>query len=175
MRSDNTGTVEILVNVPRGICPTEQCTDGMIQNLDLTSCECELMSQEGELFVFPDTPIAVVQDLALGDKYTIREYSTNTDPLMENFPWFLPDNETMDDSCVSAFETYEDPWGRYRQVIWEAVSADCSITMNRINSNEPDNLEFTQNLTIIVWPTGEPPVDGDLYNLDEGDFNIVVN
>jgi hypothetical protein len=47
--------------------------------------------------------------------------------------------------------------------------------MTRTHSDDPYNPYNTQNITLIVWPTGEPPVEGDLYNLDEGDFNIVLN
>jgi hypothetical protein len=64
------------------------------------------MPVEGELIVLQDMPLDISLDLVLGQKYTIREFSFNTDPEVEYFKWFLPNNETMDLSCLSISDSH---------------------------------------------------------------------
>jgi hypothetical protein len=94
-RSDESATVQFTINVKKGHCKPRECADGLIQNLDVASCDCEpLQAYEGTLYdlsVHTGTEFAFTSGLT----FTFREWALTTG----GYEWTLP--ATADIQCFT--------------------------------------------------------------------------
>jgi hypothetical protein len=71
-------------------------------------------------------------------------------------------------TCIEITSTYEDQWARYRQVSFNAITADCVYEYVRyeLNAVGDINPDVSETLKVTIWPSGEPSHDGILVDLD---------
>jgi hypothetical protein len=125
---DGTDTLSIIVTKSKCPAPTTACDAGDIQDLDISSCECKaLPATQGDLFELATNDKRKL-NLALNDKFTIREFLVN-----DKFEWSVPQAEDL--TCLKQVEISDD--SRYRQISYEATTPDCEYTIirNKITSD----------------------------------------
>jgi len=103
---------DFLVNVTKKACVLETCDTGFIQ--DLYTCGCiKLETAQGNVVDLTSTSQI---RLAVGTKFTVREFAATS----ADYTYKVPDFSS--DICVKTVGTsYEDPWFRYRQTVYETT------------------------------------------------------
>jgi hypothetical protein len=170
VRNDGTATETVTIKVFRGRCPTVECDDVSILDLDPKSCECKpLEATEGTVFDSRTLTAATsIVKLTKGAKFTVREW-VMTDGQYE---WSAFDATTLD--CVDEASAYMEPiYGRYRHMIFETVTADCtgSLTQDKVVDGET----IAQTFTVKVWPERQPEEQGTLIDLDTWTLADTIN
>jgi hypothetical protein len=154
-------SASVTVMVGRGSCIEDACPAGELRNLNLDNCACESLHPHAEDLV--DARETTERHWAFnhGDTFTLREWSVNG-----YFQYNLP--STDDITCIEITNTYGDPWDRYRQVSFVAITADCVYEYVRyeVMASGDLNPDVNETLKVTIWPSGEPSHDGILVDLD---------
>jgi hypothetical protein len=134
---DGKGENVITVNVKRGFCPkpATACAKDTIQNLDIDNCKCEpLAPGAGKVYDVStlkptNPPNGYTFYFGNEEEFTLREWALSTG----GYEWSLPKDHSWA-KCLQPVGdgSYDDKWGRYRQVMYKASVANCKDTLVRV-------------------------------------------